>query len=105
MAFYPSSAKQPQPLPSIPSLRSLYLGQVVCLHATAVAAYLVDSAESLQTMTLVDVYHESIWGPRVKKDHVLAAVPDELRDAISPLLRVGAKTERIMGGDRFHPEW
>ncbi|KAF9022204.1 hypothetical protein BDZ89DRAFT_209949 [Hymenopellis radicata] len=105
MAFYPSSAKQPQPLPNIPSLRSFYLGQVVCLHATAVAAYLVGSADSLQTMTLVDVYHESIWGPRVKKDHVLAAVPEELRDAISPLLCVGSKTERIMGGDPFHPEW
>ena len=102
MAFYPSAAKHSPPLPVIPSLRSFYLGQVVCLHANAIATYLLSSANvGLRSMTLVDVYHESIWGPRVKKDHILAAVPDDLRDTIASVLDVGSRTQRI---DRY-TEW
>ncbi|KIY68119.1 hypothetical protein CYLTODRAFT_421880 [Cylindrobasidium torrendii FP15055 ss-10] len=105
MAFFPPTAKSPQPLPITPHLESFYLGQVVFLAGTSIAAYLLSgSTKTLQTMTLVDVFGQSIWGPRVNKDHVLSAVPEDARDAVGEILTVATKTERIIGGDRY-TEW
>jgi hypothetical protein len=109
---------------------------VTFLPAEHVAEFLLRCVESigftmaslLERVHLVDVYEESIWGPRLKMPHILAAGKTlltrtsesdsghsnesefldsawlKLVDVIEKLVFVDAKTERIMGGDRARPE-
>ncbi|PBK63246.1 hypothetical protein ARMSODRAFT_1024268 [Armillaria solidipes] len=91
---------EPLVFPNIPSLRSFYLGQATFLPAATVAAYLLLSSSALETMRLVDVYSESIWGPRLRKNDILAILAENKRKLVATILLVDAKTERIMGGDR-----
>ncbi|KAE9390657.1 hypothetical protein BT96DRAFT_925766 [Gymnopus androsaceus JB14] len=115
-------------IPCIPSLRSLYLGQVTFLPAEHVADFILrcttgessssNSASALERVQLVDVYEESIWGPRLKKPRILSASTTILMESglsqdflgprvlelIERLISVDAKTERIVGGDRVIPE-
>ncbi|KAK0484650.1 hypothetical protein IW261DRAFT_1330761 [Armillaria novae-zelandiae] len=91
---------EPLVFPDIPSLRSFYLGQATFLPAATVAAYLSLGSSALETVRLVDVYSESIWGPRLRKNDILAILAEDKRKAVTTILIVGAKTERIIGGDR-----
>ncbi|KAG7442862.1 uncharacterized protein BT62DRAFT_904891 [Guyanagaster necrorhizus] len=91
---------EPLVFPNIPSLRSFYLGQATFLPAATVAAYLSFHSSALESVRLVDVYSESIWGPRIRKNDILAILAEHQRDIVATVLIVDAKTERIMGGDR-----
>ncbi|KAK0194462.1 hypothetical protein F5146DRAFT_1102010 [Armillaria mellea] len=91
---------EPLVFPDIPSLRSFYLGQATFLPAATVAAYLSLSSSALESVRLVDAYSESIWGPRLRKNDILAILAEDKRKAVATILIVGAKTERIIGGDR-----
>ncbi|KAK0451829.1 hypothetical protein EV421DRAFT_1065670 [Armillaria borealis] len=91
---------EPLVFPDIPSLRSFYLGQATFLPAATVAAYLSLSSSALETVRLVDVYSESIWGPRLRKNDILAILAENKRKLVATVLLVDVKTERIMGGDR-----
>ncbi|KAK0469075.1 uncharacterized protein EV420DRAFT_7049 [Desarmillaria tabescens] len=91
---------EPLVFPHIPSLRSFYLGQATFLPAATVAAYLSLGSSVLESVRLVDVYSESIWGPRLRKNDILAILNEDKRDVVAAVLLVDAKTERIMGGDR-----
>ncbi|SJL10484.1 uncharacterized protein ARMOST_13870 [Armillaria ostoyae] len=91
---------EPLVFPDIPSLRSFYLGQATFLPAATVAAYLSLSSSALEIVRLVDVYSESIWGPRLRKNDILAILAEDKRKFVATVLLVDAKTERIMGGDR-----
>ncbi|KAK0223927.1 hypothetical protein IW262DRAFT_1268252 [Armillaria fumosa] len=91
---------EPLVFPDIPSLRSFYLGQATFLPAATVAAYLSLGSSALESVRLVDVYSESIWGPRLRKNDILAILAEDKRIAVATVLIVGAKTERIIGGDR-----
>ncbi len=64
------------------------------------AAYLSLGSSALESVHLVDVYSESIWGPRLRKDDILAILAEDKRNVVATVLLVDAKTERIMGGDR-----
>ncbi|KAK0498847.1 hypothetical protein EDD18DRAFT_1308301 [Armillaria luteobubalina] len=91
---------EPLVFPDIPSLRSFYLGQATFLPAATVAAYLSLGSSALESVRLVDVYSESIWGPRLRKNDILAILAEDKRNTVATVLIVGAKTERIIGGDR-----
>ncbi|PBK81440.1 hypothetical protein ARMGADRAFT_780848 [Armillaria gallica] len=91
---------EPLVFPDIPSLRSFYLGQATFLPAVTVAAFLSLSSSALECVRLVDVYSESIWGPRLRKNDILAVLAEDKRNVVATVLLVDAKTERIMGGDR-----
>ncbi|KAK0220917.1 hypothetical protein EDD85DRAFT_266769 [Armillaria nabsnona] len=91
---------EPLIFPVIPSLRSFYLGQATFLPAATVAAFLSLSSSALESVRLVDVYSESIWGPRLRKNDILAILAEDKRNVVATVLLVDAKTERIMGGDR-----
>lgn len=121
-------------IPCIPSLRSLHLGQVTFLPAEDIADFILRctadgcqfsngsnsvSTCALEHIQLVDVYEESIWGPRLKMPRILAAsmtqlvesgmceefVERELPGLVERLISVDVKTERIIGGDRLLPEF
>ncbi|KAF8960918.1 hypothetical protein BDZ97DRAFT_1831471 [Flammula alnicola] len=110
-------------LPIIPSLRTLHLGQVIFLHPLTVAAFILDPySKNLEKVYLVDAYHESIWGPRLRRSDIEIAAtstkspPDgietlehddplpltsaEVKNLVRCVVVCEAKTERIMGGDR-----
>lgn len=91
---------EPLVFPDIPSLRTFYLGQATFLPADTVAAYLSLGSSALACVRLVDVYSESIWGPRLRKNDILAVLAEDKRNVVATVLLVDAKTERIMGGDR-----
>lgn len=99
-------------LPVIPTLRTLYLGQVTLLPPSAIAAMIsLPNQDNLEQVRLVDAYRLSIWGPRIRRSDIekavlsiLAKANEKHRDAmlgkVRRLVRCEAKTERIMGGDR-----
>ncbi|KAG6380104.1 hypothetical protein JVT61DRAFT_8189 [Boletus reticuloceps] len=99
----------PPLLGEVPSLRSIYIGRATFLHAQAVAGMLCQGRMAhLGVIRLVDVYSESIWGPRLRRSDVEKAVAmlcgtKEQMAVIARVKRVVTcekKTERIMGGDR-----
>ncbi|KAJ3880750.1 hypothetical protein F5051DRAFT_437598 [Lentinula edodes] len=119
-------------IPCLPSLRSFHLGQATFLTAEDIADFVLRCTGQLQNSScnlessnvifehirLVDVYEESIWGPRLKLPRILSActtmleesqysnemLSSTISDSIGNLISVDAKTERIMGGDRVIPE-
>ncbi|KAJ3797052.1 hypothetical protein GGU11DRAFT_100355 [Lentinula aff. detonsa] len=135
---FPSSVINPDArwtgIPCLPSLHFLYLGQATFLTAGHITEFVLRCTGQLQNpactrkleahsgyvlecIRLVDVYEESIWGPRLKLPHILLASATLLAesgfsklssstasDLIERLVRVDAKTERITGGDRAMPE-
>ncbi|KAJ3719137.1 hypothetical protein DFJ43DRAFT_1005486 [Lentinula guzmanii] len=120
---FPSSVINPDAcwtgIPCLPSLHFLYLGQATFLTAEHITEFVLRSHSGyvLECIRLVDVYEESIWGPRLKLPHILLASATLLAesgfsklssstasDLIERLVRVDAKTERITGGDRAMPE-
>jgi len=107
--------------PTLPTLRTLYLGQATVFPVVPLASFLCDPQMNLlKTVRLVDCYVESIWGPRVRRaDLERAAVQaqyggiplvgedarcgghyDTVLDRIRTIVRCEALTERIIGGDR-----
>lgn len=111
--------------PTLPTLRTLYLGQATLFPVVPLAGFLCDpQMKSLKVVRLVDCYVESIWGPRVRRadlERVVAVqvqglqhggiplVGDDARcgghydtvlDRIRTIVRCEALTERIVGGDR-----
>ncbi|KII91487.1 hypothetical protein PLICRDRAFT_173330 [Plicaturopsis crispa FD-325 SS-3] len=113
----PSAGVTSLPSPSrllgkIPTLRTLYIGSATFLSPEAVAAFvLVPGMDALERVSLVDVYSQSIWGPRVRRSDVeqaaiaLGVVHCKAHEALA-LARVRRivscqkKAERIVGGDR-----
>ncbi|KAJ3925889.1 MAG: hypothetical protein NXY57DRAFT_1117021 [Lentinula lateritia] len=118
-------------IPCLPSLRSFHLGQATFLTTEHIADFVLRCTGQLQNSScnlksskvvfehirLVDVYEESIWGPRLKLPRILSACTTMLEESqssnemlsstISDLIdfiSVDAKTERIVGGDRVIPE-
>ncbi|KAJ4489970.1 hypothetical protein J3R30DRAFT_11834 [Lentinula aciculospora] len=120
-------------IPCLPFLRFLHLGQVTFLDAEHIADFVLrctghfqasdlnleGSNRALEHIRLVDVYEESIWGPRLKLPHILAASATRLEepeysnkllgwtvlsDLIERVVSVDVETERIIGGDRAIPE-
>ncbi|KAJ3880753.1 hypothetical protein F5051DRAFT_479816 [Lentinula edodes] len=119
-------------IPCLPSLRSFHLGQATFLTAEYIADFVLRCTGQLQNTScnlksckvvfehirLVDVYEESIWGPRLKLPRILSActtmleesqssnemLSSTISDLIGNFISVDAKTERIMGGDRVIPE-
>ncbi|KAF9523798.1 hypothetical protein CPB83DRAFT_898471 [Crepidotus variabilis] len=106
-------------LPVIPSLRRVHLGQIILLSPLMIARLILHPATSeLETVTLVDAYRESIWGPRLRGIDVERAAEaltqtgaedvknsslldvEHAKTLIKTKLRCEAKTERIIGGDR-----
>ncbi|KAF8128878.1 hypothetical protein EV363DRAFT_1170033, partial [Boletus edulis] len=101
--------RYPPLLGEVPSLRSLYIGRATFLHAQGVAGMLCQGRMAhLGVIRLVDVYSESIWGPRLRRSDVEKAVAmlcgtKEQMAVIARVKRVVTcekKTERIVGGDR-----
>jgi len=107
--------------PTLPTLRTLYLGQATVFPVVPLASFLCDPQMNLlKTVRLVDCYVESIWGPRVRRaDLERAAVQaqyggiplvgedarcgghyDTVLDRMRTIVRCEALTERIIGGDR-----
>ncbi|KAI9508262.1 hypothetical protein F5148DRAFT_980110 [Russula earlei] len=106
--------------PTLPTLRTLYLGQATLVPVVALACLLCDpQMTSLAIVRLVDCYVDSIWGPRLRRaDLERAAIQarcgeisligderggrhyDMVLDRIRTLVRCEALTERITGGDR-----
>ena len=112
-------------MPHIPSLRVFYLGQATFVSPYTIASFIQaiqSSPNNLQTVRLVDVYKESIWGFRLRLSDVeeaammLALLNLRLEEhaellhrkelvmaALEMVRRVvicEAQTERIIGGDR-----
>ncbi|KAN0105651.1 hypothetical protein V8E52_010826 [Russula decolorans] len=107
--------------PTLPTLRTLYLGQATLFPVVPLAGFLCDpQMNSLEVVRLVDCYVESIWGPRVRRADLervvvqtqhggMPSVGDDTRcgghcdtvlDRIRTIVRCEALTERIIGGDR-----
>jgi hypothetical protein len=107
--------------PTLPTLRTLYLGQATLFPVVPLAGFLCDpQMDSLEIVRLVDCYVESIWGPRVRRADLervvvqtqhggIPLVIDDARcgghcdtvlDRIRTIVRCEALTERIIGGDR-----
>lgn len=65
---------------------------------------------SLIEIRLIDVYQHSIWGSRLRRkdvEAILDSLPEltdqrkaELLEIVKMVVKCGAKTERLMGGDR-----
>ena len=111
-------------MPHIPSLRAFYLGQATFVSPYTIASFIraQSSPNNLQTVRLVDVYKESIWGFRLRLSDVeeaammLALLSLRLEEPVELLHRkelvmralemirrvvvCEAQTERIIGGDR-----
>ena len=100
-------------LPSLPRLRTLYIGQATFLPPSAAAAMVVQpSSSALESVRLVDAYRHSIWGPRIRRRDienaavlladVVAGGEERRREVLQRVKRVvrcEKKTERIQGGD------
>lgn len=114
--------------PSLPSLRTIYFGQVVFLNPAVIVDIVLNHihVELLTSLRLVDAYQDSIWGPRVRGSDIENAaiqrmVPgrsllpgpplaeltfEEEKLVWDTLQRIRAVvtcdglTERIIGGDR-----
>jgi hypothetical protein len=108
--------------PTLPTLRTLYLGQATLFPVVPLAGFLCDpQMNSLEVVRLVDCYVESIWGPRVRRADLERVVVqaqqhggipfvgndarygghcDTVLDRIRTIVRCEALTERIIGGDR-----
>ena len=110
--------------PTLPTLRTLYLGQATLFPVVPLASFLCDpQMKSLKVVRLVDCYVESIWGPRVRRADLERVVVqaqqrggmiplvgddaecgghhyDTVLDRIRTIVRCEALTERIIGGDR-----
>ncbi|KAF9011921.1 hypothetical protein BDQ17DRAFT_1345120 [Cyathus striatus] len=119
----------PLSLPEIPSLKTLYIGQAVFFPVESLT-YITAISKAmpwLEEVRLVDVYHETIWGLRVRRSDLeamseaLVYIPLEgvlpsqsSNDEKIPLVVVAkaaaerihriviceAQTERLIGGDR-----
>ena len=89
-------------LPTPPSLRTLYLGQATFLPPAAVALMVARCPSTLELVRLVDTYHASIWGSRIRRRDIEKAEmgTDSTVERVRLLVRCEAKNERIMGGDR-----
>ncbi|GJE98721.1 hypothetical protein PsYK624_149560 [Phanerochaete sordida] len=98
-------------LPAPPALRTLHIGQATFLPPAAVAALVCAAAPRLQRVRLVDAYVESIWGPRLRRGDVEAALAGlgraadadsdaAARERVRRVVRCEVQNERIMGGDR-----
>lgn len=112
--FFPKSFENPWEagalFPAIPTLRTLYIGQVVFLNPFAVAAFLLlRGMPSLERVSLVDAYAQSIWGLRIRRSDVEQAAlqigtrmgtEDVILHRVRSVLRCERMTERIIGGDR-----
>ena len=107
---------------SLPSLRTLVLGQTVFLPPSVIAAMICplipgqEAMNALELVHLVDAYRGSIWGPRIRRSdieratstlvraHCLAEdaeyVETEMILRVRRIVRCEALTERLMGGDR-----
>ncbi|KAK7683084.1 hypothetical protein QCA50_013757 [Cerrena zonata] len=106
----PIPISPPKPLLSrLPSLRTLYLGQATLVNPETIAAMIcLSEQESLESVRLVDVYRESIWGPRIRRSDLERAAlsfqtdmpPDTRIQRIRRIVKCEGLTERIMGGDR-----
>jgi len=105
----------PPLLVSIPTLRTLYIGQATFLSPLSVAVmFSLGGMPNMQQTRLVDTYMGSIWGPRLRRDDIetaymyLAQTAGNINDddiaqdlgRIRNLVQCEKKTERIMGGDR-----
>jgi len=107
--------------PTLPALRTLYLGQATLVPVIPLARLLCDpQMNSLTIVRLVDCYIESIWGPRLRRADLERAVVQApsggislvgedgqsagrygvALDRIRMVVRCEALTERIIGGDR-----
>ncbi|KAH8101761.1 hypothetical protein BXZ70DRAFT_1017673 [Cristinia sonorae] len=100
VAFPGLDTEQPL-LPLIPSLRRLTLDRAIMVSPEHVAgmACLYTGESNLEEILLVDVYSDSIWGPRVRRTDVEKAAAG-MEDVVSRIVRCEGKTERIVGGDR-----
>lgn len=101
------------PLPTLPSLRTLHLGQITFLPPSSVTDLVLSpSSASLECVRLVDAYKESIWGPRIRRSDIEATArthawfdlaedgDDHKVERVRRIVVCEAQTERIMGGDR-----
>jgi len=108
--------------PTLPALRTLYLGQATLVPVVPLACLVCDpQMNSLTIVRLVDCYVESIWGPRLRRADLERALfqaqcsgkslvvgderswehyHDRALDRIRAIVRCEALTERIIGGDR-----
>lgn len=108
--------------PTLPALRTLYLGQATLVPVVPLACLVGDpQMNSLTIVRLVDCYVESIWGPRLRRADLERAVlqarcngvslvagdersgshyHDTALGRIRAVVRCEALTERIIGGDR-----
>ncbi|KAI1790081.1 hypothetical protein LXA43DRAFT_530627 [Ganoderma leucocontextum] len=112
LGLHTSFSKAPL-LPSLPRLRTLYIGQATFLPPRAAAAMVAQSANSaLECVRLVDTYRHSIWGPRIRRRDIEDAVvmladvvaageerQREVLERVRRVVRCEKKTERIQGGD------
>jgi len=103
--------------PTLPALRTLYLGQATLVPVVPLAGLVCDpQMHSLTIVRLVDCYVESIWGPRLRRADLERAVlqaqcseislvtggehHDMALGRIRAVVWCEALTERIIGGDR-----
>ncbi|KZT36276.1 hypothetical protein SISSUDRAFT_1050134, partial [Sistotremastrum suecicum HHB10207 ss-3] len=94
---------------SHPALKSIHISQGVFLAPRSIAL-LALQLPALTRIQLVDVYQESIWGPRVRiadiEHEVAPGVVDpelgvwEGTRRIREIVTCEAKSERLIGGDR-----
>ena len=105
-------------LPTLPRLRTLYIGQATFLPPSAAAAMVAQPSNSaLESMRLVDTYRHSIWGHRIRRRDIenaamlladVVAGGEERRrevlERVRHIVRCEKKTERTQGGDNGDEE-
>lgn len=94
---------------TMPSLRTLYIGQATFLPPNSIAAMIcLEEEPQLDQIRLVDTYEESIWGRRIRRTDIEKAalemelmIPREVAlERIRRIVKCEAQNERVIGGDR-----